>query len=437
MVDDSSNNGKKSAPPDWYAAGLDRGLGHVWLPYAQMKTAPAPLAVTGTQGSRITLADGRVLIDGIASWWTACHGYNHPHIRAAVEKQLAEMPHVMFGGLVHAPALRLAQRLSALLPGDLDRVFFSDSGSVAVEVALKMAAQVWINRGQRGRTRFLAFRGGYHGDTTGAMAVSDPDEGMHALFAGMLPEHLMAALPADDESHAALDRLLATHAENLAAIVVEPLVQGAGGMIFHDADVLRRLRALADKYDLLLIFDEIFTGFGRTGTMFACEAADVVPDILTLSKALTGGTLPLAATVATRKVFEAFWSDDPKKALMHGPTFMANALACAAANASLDLFENEPRLDQVRAISAALEKGLAPCRTLPRVRDVRVRGAIGVVELDRIDDLGALRARFVAEGCFIRPIGNIVYLTPAFTIAPDDLAALTGTVVKVVRSLES
>lgn len=433
MADDSSNKGKKSAPPDWYAAGLD----HVWLPYAQMKTAPAPLAAVRTQGSRITLADGRVLVDGIASWWTACHGYNHPHIRAAVEKQLAEMPHVMFGGLVHAPALRLAQRLSALLPGDLDRVFFSDSGSVAVEVALKMAAQVWINRGQRGRTRFLAFKGGYHGDTTGAMAVSDPEEGMHALFTGMLPEHLMAALPADDESHAALDKLLATHAENLAAIVVEPLVQGAGGMLFHDADVLRRLRALADKYGLLLIFDEIFTGFGRTGTMFACEAADVVPDIITLSKALTGGTLPLAATVATRKVFEAFWSDDPKKALMHGPTFMANALACAAANASLDLFETEPRLEQARAISAALEEGLAPCRALRSVRDVRVWGAIGVVELDRIADLGALRARFVAEGCFIRPIGNIVYLTPAFTIAPDDLAALTRTVVKVIRTLES
>ena len=432
MADDSSNRGKKSAP-DWYAEGLE----HVWLPYAQMKTAPAPPAVAGTEGSRISLADGRVLIDGIASWWTACHGYNHPHIRAAVEAQLAGMPHVMFGGLAHEQPYRLASRLAEMLPGDLSKVFFCESGSVAVEVALKMAAQYWINRGQRGRNRFLAFRGGYHGDTTGAMAVSDPDEGMHALFAGLLPEQLITALPADDESHDALDRLLVKHADVLAAIVVEPLVQGAGGMLFHDAEVLRRLRALAGKYDLLLIFDEIFTGFGRTGTMFACEAAGVVPDILTLSKALTGGTLPLAATVATRKVFEAFWSDDPAKALMHGPTFMANALACAAANASLDLFAREPRLDQVRAISAMLEEGLAPCRGLPRVRDVRVRGAIGVVELEHIADLGALRARFMAEGCFIRPIGNIVYLTPAFTIAPDDLAMLTSTVVDVVRTLES
>ena len=430
MAGDTS---KKDEPPDWYAAGLE----HVWLPYAQMKTAAAPLPVVRTQGSHIVLADGRVLIDGIASWWTACHGYNQPHIRHAVAKQLKQMPHVMFGGLAHEPALTLARRLAALLPGDLDRVFFSDSGSVAVEVALKMATQYWINRGVKRRSQFVAFKGGYHGDTTGAMAVSDAEGGMHALFAGLLPQHHIVDLPEDDEKAAALDKLLAERSDTIAAIIVEPLVQGAGGMKFHDAAVLKRLRVLADKYDTLLIFDEVFTGFGRTGTLFACEAAGVTPDIVALSKALTGGTLPLAATVATQKVFEAFWSDDPKKALMHGPSYMANALGCAAANASLDLFESEPRLQQVAAIASALLQGLAPCRSMPGVKDVRVKGAIGVVEMEHIDDLDALRARFVEQGVFVRPFGNIIYLTPAFTIAPDELKTLTDAVVNVVRSINS
>ncbi len=421
---------KKNAAPQAPA-----GLEHIWLPYAQMKTMTPPMAVEGTAGSRIRLADGRELVDGIASWWTACHGYNHPHIRQAVTRQLETLPHVMFGGLVHEQPLRLAERLCALLPGDLSRVFFSDSGSVAVEVAMKMAVQYWINRGIRARTQFVAFKGGYHGDTTGAMAVSDPEEGMHALFTGLLPAHLVVDLPVDEATTAALDALLATHAEHLAGIIVEPLVQGAGGMLFHGPDVLKRLRALADKHDLLLIFDEIFTGFGRTGTMFACEQAGVVPDIVTLSKALTGGTLPLAATIATQKVFEAFWSDDPEKALMHGPTFMANALACAAANASLDLFESEPRLAQVAAISRQMKEALGACRALPQVKDVRVLGAIGVVELNRIDDLNAMRARFITEGTFIRPIGNVIYLTPAFTIAPDELKVLTDAIVRVVGAL--
>ncbi|HTC04766.1 MAG TPA: adenosylmethionine--8-amino-7-oxononanoate transaminase [Xanthobacteraceae bacterium] len=419
----------KQKMPSWYAEGLD----HVWLPYAQMKTMAPPLAVTATHGSRIRLADGRELIDGIASWWTACHGYNHPHIRAAVERQLAQMPHVMFGGLVHEPALTLARRLVGLLgPGDLDRVFFSDSGSVAVEVALKMVVQYWFNRGTGRRTRLLAFTGAYHGDTTGAMAVCDPEHGMHALFAGLLPQQIVVDLPRTEDEFAALDEMLSRKAETIGGIIVEPLVQGAGGMIFHDPVVLRRLRTLADKYDLLLIFDEIFTGFGRTGTMFACQAAGVMPDIITLSKALTAGTLPLAATIASRKVFEAFWSDDPDDALMHGPTFMANALACAAANASLDLFQREPRLDQVAKISSALAAGLEPCRKLPGVKDVRVKGAIGVVELDRIEDLNALRQRFVAEGVFIRPFGTVVYLTPAFTVTEDELATLTNAVRRVL-----
>ena len=415
--------------PAWYQSGL----AHVWLPYTQMKTAPPPLPVLRTHDCRLVLADGRELIDGIASWWTACHGYNHPHIRAAVERQLGLMPHVMFGGLAHEQALTLARRLAACAPGDLDHVFFSESGSVAVEVAMKMALQFWLNRGVRTRRKFLAFSGGYHGDTSGAMAVCDPEAGMHAPFRGLLPEHHVVDLPRNEESTATFARVLDRHADELAGIIVEPLVQGAGGMRFHDAQVLRTLRAAADRYELLLIFDEIFTGFGRTGTLFACQAAGVVPDIITLSKALTGGTLPLAATIARRRVFDAFWSDDPRHALMHGPTFMANALACAAANASLDLFEREPRLRQVADIATALERGLAPCRGLPGVKDVRVKGAIGVVELDRIDDIEGMRARFVAQGVFVRPFGSIVYLTPAFTIGADELATLTGAVVRLVR----
>jgi adenosylmethionine-8-amino-7-oxononanoate aminotransferase len=413
--------------PDWLAAGLD----HLWLPYAQMKTAPAPLPVARTEGCRIILEDGRVLIDGIASWWTACHGYNHPHIAAAIARQVETMPHVMFAGLVHEPAARLAARLAALLPGDLDRVFFSESGSVAVEIALKMARQYWRNRGER-RDKFLAFRHGYHGDTAAAMAVSDPATGMHGPTRDFLPTQRIADLPRDEASATRLDELLAREATTLAALVVEPLVQGAGGMIFHDSATLRRLRAAADRHSLLLIADEIFTGFGRTGAMFACDAAGIVPDIVTLSKALTGGVLPLAATVARRPVFEAFLSDDADAGLMHGPTFMANALACAAANASLDLFALEDRMAQVAAIEAALLRDLAPCRRLPGVRDVRVKGAIGVVELERIPDLDALRRRFVAAGVWIRPFGNIVYLTPSFTIAADELAALTGAICRVL-----
>jgi adenosylmethionine---8-amino-7-oxononanoate aminotransferase len=428
-VNTSENKEIEGNGPAWYTAGL----AHIWLPYAQMKTAAPPLAVAASQGSRIALADGRELIDGIASWWTACHGYNHPHIRAAVERQLGTMPHVMFGGMVHEQALTLARRLVATMaPSGLDRVFFSDSGSVAVEVALKMALQYWRNRGIGGRSQIVAFKGGYHGDTTGAMAVSDPDTGFHTTFVGLLPVQIVVDLPVDNESTAILDALLAEGAERIAAIIVEPLVQGAGGMHFHDPTVLKTLRELADRYDVLLIFDEIFTGFGRTGAMFAFQEADVVPDIITVSKALTGGTLPLAATLAQRRIFDAFWSDDPAKAFMHGPTFMANALGCAAANASLDLFEREPRLDEVAKIEGLLREGLEPCRTFTGVRDVRIKGAIGVVELEQIEDINALRQRFIAESVFIRPFGSIVYLTPAFTITEGELLRLTEAMRRVL-----
>ena len=413
--------------PPW----LEAGSAHLWRPYCQMKTASPPLPVVATEGSRLTLADGRVLIDGIASWWTACHGYNHPHIAAAVRRQLDVMPHVMFGGLVHEQAATLATRLAALLPGDLARVFFSDSGSVAVEVAMKMAIQAALNRGERGRTKIFSFRGGYHGDTLATMAVCDPDEGMHALFKGVMPEQIVAELPVDEASHAAFDALLAREGDRVAAILVEPLVQGAGGMLFHDARVLAVLRAGADRHGCLLIFDEVFTGFGRTGAMFACETTGVVPDILTLSKALTGGTMALAATIASVRVFADFWSDDPGRALMHGPTFMANPLACAAANASLDLFAREPRLQQAAAIEATLRAGLAPLRGRRGIRNVRVTGAIGVVEFDRIDDLDALKARFLAAGVWVRPFRTIAYLTPALTIPGEDLATLIEALVRV------
>jgi len=415
--------------PDWVAQGQP----HIWLPYAQMKTVTPPLPVVRSHGSRLELADGRSLIDGVASWWTACHGYNHPHIAQAVRAQLDAMPHVMFGGLTHEPALTLARRLAGLLGPGLDRVFYTDSGSVAVEVAMKMAVQFWLNQGERGRSRFLAFRGGYHGDTFGTMAVCDPDDGMHSLYRGMLAEHDIVDLPRDDATLAALDQFLETRGPQLAGILVEPLVQGAGGMLLHDPEVLRRLRRLADRHGLLLIFDEIFTGFGRTGSMFAFEQAGIKPDIITLSKALTGGTLPLAATVASNRVFDAFWSDNPAHALMHGPTFMGNALACAAANASLDLFESEPRLAQAQALSRALATGLEPCRDLPWVRDVRVLGAIGVVELDGITDREALKRRLVDAGVWVRPFGNVVYLTPALTIPEDELATLIRAVVSVLR----
>jgi len=407
---------------------------HIWLPYTQMKKAGDPLVAEHTQGSRVTLSGGRELVDGIASWWTACHGYNHPYIIDAMQKQLERMPHFMMGGAVHGPALKLSARLADLLPGDLSHVFFSDSGSVAVEVALKMAVQYWLNKGEKGRNRFISFRHGYHGDTMACMSLCDPEEGMHAHFKGWLPEQFLAEIPDDSAKAAALDDLMQREKNRIAAVIIEPLVQGAGGMKFHDPSVLKRIAELCAKHGILLIADEVFTGFGRTGTMFACEQAGLVPDIICLGKALTGGAMSLAATAARRHVFEAFWSDDDKKALMHGPTFMGNALGCAAANASLDLFEKEPRLEQVKKISELLRAGLEPCRTLPGVKDVRVLGAIGVVQMETPVDSAKLKQAFLEQGAWVRPFGDIIYLTPAFTISESDLATLTETVCAVMTA---
>ncbi len=414
--------------PDW----LTDGLNHIWLPYTQMKTVPAPLPVMRGRGARLTLADGRELIDGISSWWTTVHGYCHPHIEQAVKAQLETLPHVMLGGLAHEQAYRLSTRLAALLPGDLSRVFYSESGSVSVEIAMKMAVQYWLNRGER-RTRFLSFTGGYHGDTFMTMSVCDPDEGMHSLFTGVVPDQIVVPLPRDEESIAVFEAALDKHGAEIAAVVTEPLVQGAGGMVFHDAEVLRHIRKACDARGLLLIVDEIFTGFGRLGQMFACDVAGIVPDIMTISKALTGGTLPLAATVARDHVFEAFYTDDPGDALMHGPTYMGNALACAAANASLDLFETEPRLEQVAAIEKGLAEGLAPARDIPGVVDVRVRGAIGVIQVEEMRDVDGLKARFVEAGVWVRPFRDIIYATPPYMIEEGDLTALTRAMVEVTR----
>lgn len=407
--------------PAWLAAGSH----HVWLPYTQMKTAVAPLPVVGAEGCELFLSDGTRLIDGVASWWTVAHGYNHPHIRDCIAAQLETLPHVMLGGLAHEQAYRLARRLAWLLPGDLDHVFFSDSGSVAVEVAMKMAIQYWINKGVRGRTRFVSFKGGYHGDTFATMSVCDPEEGMHRLFTGSLAEQFVIDLPVDEASTRAFESLLARHADDIAGVIVEPLVQGAGGMRLHDAATLTRIVTAARSVQVLTIFDEIFVGFGRTGRLFAMDRAGIHPDIVTLGKGLTGGFLPLAATVASARVFDAFFDDDPAKALMHGPTYMGNALACAAANASIDLFETEPRLEQVAAIEGRLTSALAPARDLSNVADVRVLGAIGAIELKRMPDRGRLADLFQQHGVFLRPFGSIVYTTPPLTIGEEALEKLT------------
>ncbi len=405
---------------------------HLWLPYTQMQTTAAPLRAARTAGTRIILDDGRELIDAVSSWWTACHGYNHPHIIMAIEKQLQDMPHVMFGGLVHEPAERLASRLSAMLPGQLNRVFFADSGSVAVEVAMKMAVQYWINLGNVGRTRFLSFRDGYHGDTLAAMSVTDPDEGMHALFKGYLPEQIIAPIPRDESSKAELHRLLSNHGHEIAGIIVEPLVQCAGGMKMYAPEVLKFIADAATEADVLLICDEVAVNFGRTGTLFAHSQSPIIPDIICLGKALTGGAINLAATVAKTDVFNAFLSEKIDNALMHGPTYMGNPLACAAANASLDLFETEPRLRQVAAIEAQLMRELKPVESLPGVVDVRVKGAIGAVEVEELHNLEWLKFQFVEAGIWLRPFGNVIYTMPPFTVTSSELSEVTAAITQIL-----
>ena len=415
---------------------LDRA--HLWHPYAPPDRGPL-WPVAGARGVRIELADGRELIDGMASWWCAIHGYNHPRLNQAVTDQLEQMAHVMFGGLTHEPAATLAERLVAITPEGLERVFFTDSGSVSVEVALKMALQYWRARGER-RHRFLTVRGGYHGDTFGAMSVSDPETGLHTLYQGYLPGQLFAPRPprrfdepctADDL--APLAELARRHAGEIAAVILEPVVQGAGGMYFYAPDYLVHLRALCDELGLLLIFDEIATGFGRTGRLFAAEWAGVTPDILCLGKSLTGGYLTLAATLVSPQVAETIGQGEPG-VLMHGPTFMANPLACAVANASVELLLESPWQNRIAAIEKGLKAGLAPCRTLRGVREVRVLGAIGVVELEEPVDMEVIQPALVDAGVWVRPFGRLVYLMPPYVIEAADLEFLCRAVVQVLES---
>jgi adenosylmethionine-8-amino-7-oxononanoate aminotransferase len=391
----------------------------------------------------LKLADGRELIDGMASWWCAIHGYRHPVLDQAVRAQLGQMAHVMFGGLTHEPAVRLIARLVEMAPAGLERVFLADSGSVSVEVAIKMCLQFQRALGRTARTRLLTVRGGYHGDTFGAMAVCDPVGGMHSLFAGVLAEHVFAERPPDgfdtglDERWAAhVGELVASHSDELAAIVVEPVVQGAGGMRFHAPACVALLRRLCDEHGLLLVLDEIATGFGRSGAMFACEHAGVSPDVMCVGKALTGGYLTLAATLCTRAVAETV-SGGEGGGLMHGPTFMANPLACAVALASLDLLEDDEDAGwrrRVRAIERGLRAGLEPARELAGVKDVRVLGAIGVVELERDVDVVAATTAAVEQGVWLRPFRQLLYTMPPYVIDEADLATLTGAVVEAARA---
>jgi adenosylmethionine-8-amino-7-oxononanoate aminotransferase len=399
-----------------------------------------PLAVVGAQGVRLRLADGRELIDGMSSWWSAIHGYRHPVLDDALRQQLGRMAHVMFGGLTHEPAVHLAQRLVELTPDGLERVFFADSGSVAVEVAIKMALQYQRAVGQPLRRRLLTVRGGYHGDTFGAMAVCDPVGGMHSLFTGALPEHVFAPRPSDgfslglDDGWAGQVReLVAQHADELAAVILEPVVQGAGGMRFHSPSCVALLRQLCDQHGLLLVLDEIATGFGRTGAFFACEHARVSADIMCVGKALTGGYMTLAATLCTPLVAEAISSGEGG-ALMHGPTYMANPLACAVALASLDLLERGGWRDRVAHIELALQEGLAPARDLPGVADVRVLGAIGVVQMEYQVDVAAATAAAVERGVWLRPFRDLIYTMPPYVIGDEDLATVAGGVLNAVRS---
>jgi adenosylmethionine-8-amino-7-oxononanoate aminotransferase len=426
---------------DLLSAGLlELDRRHVWHPYSPMPATARPLPVVSASGVRLRLADGRVLVDGMSSWWCAVHGYRHPALDGAVRDQLDRMAHVMLGGLTHEPAVRLAARLVELTPDSLDHVFFADSGSVAVEVAIKMCLQYWRGQGRPERCRLLTARGGYHGDTFGAMAICDPVGGMHSLFAGTLAEHVFVDRPPAgfhrplDEAYAAhLADLVACHADELAAVIIEPVVQGAGGMHFYSPEVLAYLRRLCDRHDVLLILDEVATGFGRTGALFACEHAGVVPDVMCVGKALSGGYLPLAATLCSPRIAHAI-SDGEGGALMHGPTFMANPLACAVALASTSLIADGSWRGDVARIQHALTEGLAPARDLSNVADVRVLGGIGVVQLRGEVDIAAATQAAVDRGVWLRPFRDLVYTMPPYVTDDADLGAITEAMVAAAEA---
>jgi len=399
---------------------------HVWHPYGSMKN-PAPVyAVKRAEGVNLEFEDGRKVIDGMASWWCAIHGYNVPELNLAIEVQLKNMAHVMFGGLTHKPAAELAKKLLKLAPVSMEHVFFADSGSVSVEVAIKMALQYWQAQGHTEKTKLLALKHGYHGDTFGAMAVCDPVSGMHHIFSETLPKHYFSDV--DIES---IETQIKAHHHELAAMIIEPIVQGAGGMRFYSPELLGQIRACCDAYDVLLIVDEIATGFGRTGKMFACEHAGIQPDIMCVGKALTGGYMSLAATLCSAKVSDGIHVDG-QGVLMHGPTFMANPLACAVACASLDLLLESPWQARVQRIEAQLKTGLEPCREHPSVADVRVLGAIGVIEMRQAIDVAKLQAALIEQGVWLRPFGKLLYTMPPFVMTAQDICKLTSAMCAVV-----
>ena len=427
---------------DNWNALVDFDKKHLWHPYTSLSHPSPVFPVKSASGVRITLGDGRELIDGMSSWWAAIHGYNHPALNAAIENQLKSMSHIMFGGLTHQPAVELAQRLIQMTPNDLQHVFFADSGSVSVEVAIKMALQYWFSIGNQNKTRLIALRNGYHGDTFGAMATCDPVTGMHHLFTKVLPTHLFADAPrtafgesASDDDMAQITELLEQHHGELAAVIVEPIVQGAGGMRFYSGDYLRKLRALCDKFDVLLIHDEIATGFGRTGKLFACEHANISPDIMCVGKALTGGYLSLAATLCSDRIADGICNGEAG-VFMHGPTFMGNPLACSIANASIDLLLADDWQSNIKRIERILKKELAAASPLKSVAEVRCLGAIGVIELKENVDMASIQARFIAKGIWMRPFGKLVYTMPPYIISDDDLAYLCQQIVAAVAEEE-
>lgn len=412
---------------------------HVWHPYASMDNPPPAYPVASAEGVRLTLTDGRELIDGMASWWCAIHGYNHPYINQAMQTQMGNMSHVMFGGITHEPAVKLAQRLVAMTPAGLDKVFFSDSGSVAVEVAIKMALQYWHANSKPEKNRLITIRNGYHGDTFGAMAVCDPVNGMHSLFTSVLPQHYFCAAPplgferpCTDEDLAELKAQLEANHQHIAALILEPIVQGAGGMRFYSPSWLKGAAELCRHYDVLLIADEIATGFGRSGALFACDHADVQPDIMCLGKAITGGTISFAATLTSAHIATTI-SRGEASCFMHGPTFMGNPMACAIANASLDLLEQNNWQAQVANLEQGLEQLLAPAREFAFVEDVRVLGAIGVVQVQEPVDLGRMQKMLVEEGVWVRPFGKLVYVMPPYVMNDEDLAQLCGGMLRALQ----